>query len=484
MNEPTRPPAPMPPPPPTPTPPAKQESIWPGTLGLIGFGMVLLALDPLVGGVLGIRTQAFTNMAFIVFALATCFVSFKLRLVTRFIVAGLMAVSVAFFVSRFFLGDVFYDALLQVLNSHTDPTQRLFFADFEKLDPALNPCHYCLNNSGQGAKVLEDLGALIFLGGVFLTVVGTVFRMLGWTSAPAPASAAPQPSGRSSGIGRLDRIDRRGFLLAVVGLLLSLVSGGVFGLEAVVEGSMEIGAIELEDLQAWYVHWPIVALFVGASIGALSAVALSLCGAALLIYGGPDSRRRNVIRNVIRFILLWGRIIFPVFLGTGLLIANLATTCLFFLPSTVRGRVHNLVAGLIHYLAVESVAVGVFMHIFYLILFSILIYAVGPIAVAVTGEFTLLESFERYQDHPGWLKMTLDILNLREWFIWSGIVIWVIGSPIPRVMLGWFFGSWFGSSGGSSGGGSSGSSSSSGSTPPPQAHAGMLNAIRNAARGR
>ena len=458
---------------------------WRWILGLIGLGMVLMALDPIAGVIIGRGTHAFSNVSFVVFALVACLAAFKLRLAPRYIVVGLMAAAVAFFVSRPFLGDIFYETVLQVLNSNTDPAQRIFFPDYEKLDPALNTCISC-SNSGQGADVLEFFATIFFFGGILITGIGALFRLLGRSSAPAPASAvlvpasnapapasgvpaavsdapvpasaapapasgAPQPSGRSRGLGRLDRLDRRGIILWVLGGLIIMPSSLTL---VILSELADVGTLEPDSSQ---LMWRLAAvLMVALGFAVFAGSVMVWCGCLLLIYGPSGSRRRRLILGILSLCQVFRQV-----------------------------RINKPVNALIHNLPMELVGIGLFVFLFHYLLLGILILGVGPFVATTTGDFTLLESFERYDDYPGWLRTIEDIGNLWPLFVVAGLGVWVLDKAGRIAFVASVLGGLLKPNNYTTGGGGSSSSSSSGSTGSTQfqAHQGMMNAIQQSKGG-
>ncbi len=434
------------------TPPASppaQRLTWRWILGIIVLGMVLMALDPIAGVIMGRGTNAFGNASFVVFALATCLAAFKLRLAPRYVVVVLMVVAVVFFVPRHFLGEIFYESVLQVLNSHTDPTQRIFFADYDQLDPALNECGYCPSHL-VGAEDMEDIAGIFLFAGILLTGIGALFRLLGRSSAPTPvpasavpapasgrqgpASDVPQPSDRSGGIGRLDRIDRWAIIVWVLGPLIGMPS---FLAALILTQLSDIGYLEPDPSQ---LKWRVAAsLMVALGFAVFVSAAMVPIGCVLFIYGPPGSRRRRLLLGILSLLQVFRWV-----------------------------RINKPVNFLIHNLPVELVGIGLFVFLFHLMFGSILLYGVGPLVAVTTGDFTIVDFVGHYDDYPGWFKISEDISNLWPLFVVAGIGVWVLDNSRRIAFVAAVLALLLKPFNTKGGGGGSSSSSSSDSTEPAQ----------------
>ena len=138
-------------------------------------------------------------------------------------------------------------------------------------------------------------------------------------------------------------------------------------------------------------------LMVALGFAVFVSAAMVPIGSILIIYGPPGSRRRRLLLGILS------------------------------LPQVFHWvRINKPVNFLIHNLPVELVGIGLFVFLFHLMLMSILLYGVGPFVTVTTGDFTFLDSLERYSDYPGWLKISEDISNLWPLFVVAGIGVWVL----------------------------------------------------------
>ncbi len=86
-----------------------------------------------------------------------------------------MVIGVISVMSSWFLGSIFYDGVLQVLNSFTDPAERKFLHDPDKLEGV----NFSLSEtkSEMGSLLMQFLGGIGFAGGALIVVLGFIYHL-------------------------------------------------------------------------------------------------------------------------------------------------------------------------------------------------------------------------------------------------------------------------------------------------------------------
>ena len=177
MDQPTNPPTPAPTPSPASPPETESVTFWPRGLICIGVGIILMILAPIVQAITGSLVLLFVSL--IIFAVGCCVVSFDFRLVPRLSVLAVMGIAIISFLSTLFLGEVFYDVVLKVLNSYTDPVQREFLPDPEQAEAAKDMPFGVESKSEMGSQLLEFTGYISFALGVIVTCLGALLKFAG-----------------------------------------------------------------------------------------------------------------------------------------------------------------------------------------------------------------------------------------------------------------------------------------------------------------
>ena len=103
---------------------------WPIGLAFIGVGVVLMIVAPIVQAITGSMVLIFISL--IIFAVGISIASFDISMVLRLLVLAFMGIAIISFVSIFFWAEAFYDLVLKILNSYSDPVQREFLPDLSK----------------------------------------------------------------------------------------------------------------------------------------------------------------------------------------------------------------------------------------------------------------------------------------------------------------------------------------------------------------
>ncbi len=387
---------------------------------IVALFVTAVALLPLL-----LIADIFAVGSFIVLAVATCALAFRLRLITRFVIAFLASAGVIIVASGLYLGEPFYDSGMQFLNSYTDLPQKEWWSLTElppvvaaetsegirlldASDPRAAEVLSAIKEE-RGGRFLMAIGAGFVFIGLLIACFGMASRLMGITKEPVSASGQP---GLFS---RLGRSTKAGLAMIVVGFLMLVLGPAP---QDTLDYINDVAP--LMSSEATHLEWPFEIGYIGGKIGYIGG-AFIWSGLALLAFP---------LVKLVWYFVLATRDPFRV-LGFAMVVVGVPVTAFAFevLPGFIIPTVRE--------------------------------------SFAPPDNTLFLSSFTYY---PGWLRTIISILNhLGPICIIAGIVFIVLGRhtlPILGGLIAAYFESWFRASGGGSSESVSSSSSSNDSGPP------------------
>ena len=268
------------------------------------FIVLLLVVGALLGGTLGAFSAPVAALGSSLIALAICFLSFRVRLITRHVIVALMVPGIVISMLATPLGNEAYDAGLLALNSVTDPAERSFWVDpahrdvpgyedmpdrvFVETGDGIQSVDTTTEagrdlalwgiKTDLGEKYLLTLGQLLGAPAMFLACLGIASRLMGITR--APPSIADQP-GLFDGLSRRTKI---GLILMTLGFALGIAGAGLGDLlDAIFDDRLYYIPGESVNWEAKGVGFSMLFLYKAKWLGYLTL----WLGAILLLVGTP-----------------------------------------------------------------------------------------------------------------------------------------------------------------------------------------------------
>ena len=404
------------------------------------FIILLLAVGAILWGFPGAFFAPMADFGSSLVALAMCFLSFRLRLIARYVIAALMVPGIVIFLVATPLGKPVYDAGLLALNSVTDPSERSFWVDpdyrdvpgyedmpdwvFVETDDGIQRVDTTTEagrdlamwgiKTDLGERYLRTLGRLLGSPAMFLACLGVASRLMGITR--APRSIADRP-GLFDGLSRRTRV---GLILMTLGFAFGTAGAGLGDLlDAIFDDRLYYLPGQGVNREALGVAFTLMFLYKAKWLGYM---ALWL-GVILLLTGTP---RRKLFAWYDRRALNGGRRSDPPLKKTG--------TWLFSI---------GILGAVVQYYGVTGFFLG----------------TGREILLMTTGDLQVLHQT------PGWFRTIDTVLGLWALSSFLGMIFIAAGSKTVRRIIAAIslVTRGFGSSGSNSGSGSSTSSPSSGS---------------------